>query len=118
MFIRPNDFCQINTDKYVEEFGIKRNHYIYVASLKVLPLDPADPYLQRVYVLTHKVTKDGHTKPDEGLFLIDPRELNKVTEGRQKKFYKILQEDFSTEDDENTEVENIVKDTPLVATPD
>lgn len=115
-FIRENDFCQVNTERFVEEFGIKRNHLVYVAALKVLPVEEADPYLQRVYVLTHKVTKDGHTLADDGLFLMDPRDLQPVGHGRQEKYWEILLKDYDLEPPvpSNTDVTTIAKDTPLV----
>lgn len=111
--IRENDFCQVNTERFTDEFGIKRNHVVYIAALKVLPVDEADPYLQRIYALTHKVSKDGHTLADDGLFLIDPRDLNKVGKGRQAKYWEQLKVDFGM-DDEGSPIDTVVKDTPLI----
>lgn len=113
-FIRENDFCQVSTERFVEEFGIKRNHLVYVAALKVLPLEAEDPYLQRIYVLTHKVTKDGHTLADDGLFLMDPRDLQPVGNGRQKKLWEILKNDFDIAEPTEDNVNSIAKETPLI----
>lgn len=94
--IQNGDFAHVNTDRFADQ-GVKRNHFVFVAGLKPLPENLEDPYLQRIFVFIHKVTRDGHTKPDEGIFLMDPRDLTKVNPGRQKKFYNILKADFEQE---------------------
>lgn len=91
--VKVGDFAHVITDRFADE-GVKRNHYVYVAGFKPLPIEEEDPYLQRIYVLVHKVTRSGHTLPDEGLYLMDPRDLSKLSDGRQKKFYQLLRDDF------------------------
>jgi len=89
------DFTILNTDKFKDvEGGARIRDWFFVAGLKALPIEAADPYLQRVYTLCHRVTKDGHVKPDQGLLLIDPHDLIKMGKSRQKKFTEMLQLDF------------------------
>lgn len=95
--INPYDFASVTTSKF-EDQGTKRGHFVYVAALKALPEKEEDPYLQRIYALVHKVTKDGHTLPDDGLYLMDPRDLSRVRKGRQERFTQILKDDFEIQE--------------------
>lgn len=101
--LRVGDFATITTDQFVDK-GVKRGHYVYVASLKPLPIEEADPYLQRVFVFVHLMTREGHVEPDKGLFLMDPRQLSKVGKQRHKKFTNILMTDFGENENPNDEV--------------
>lgn len=94
-FITTGDFCLISTDRLVHE-GFKRGQYVYVVGVKPLPVDSADPYIQRLYVFAQKVTKDGHIEDsgNDKLFHMDPRDLSKVGKNRQKKFVKLMVGDF------------------------
>ena len=80
--IRPLDFCEIVSDKFAEEAGVKRGHIIYVAGLKALPVSNEDPYTQRIKFFVNLVNMDGSVDPR--LFMIDPNSIQKVKPSRQK----------------------------------
>ena len=82
--INVGDFCEVASDKFVK-FGVKRNHIVYVAGSKALPLSENDPYTQRVKFFVHLWDKDYFHK-DKKLYLMDPDSLAKVSKGRQKIF--------------------------------
>lgn len=95
--IHNNDFCEIVTDKFAEA-DVKRGHVVFVAGHKALPEDETDPYTQRIKFLVHLV-RDEHVLTDK-IFIMDPRSLQKVASGKQKRLTKIFKQDFS-EDSSN-----------------
>ncbi len=95
-FIINGDFCQIVSDKFAEETGVKRGHLFYVAGHKALPEDEADPYTQRIKFLGHLVDHDGHIDSSK-LYLVDPRSLTKVSKSKQKKLLNIAVKDHPIE---------------------
>ncbi len=90
--IRSLDFCQIVSDKFADEIGVKRNHVVYVAGLKALPVSDEDPYTQRIKFFCHLV-KDDHVDATK-LYIVDPTSIQKVGKLKQKKLTQILSEDF------------------------
>ena len=91
-FINSGDFCEIVSDKFAEDTGVKRGHIVYVAGLKALPESEADPYTQRIKFFTHLVSHDGHIDASK-LYLVDPKSLSKVSKSKQKKLLKVAVED-------------------------
>lgn len=89
-YIMTGDFCEIVTDKFVEE-GIKRGHVVYVAGHKALPMSDEDPYTQRINFFVH--IYNPHTyEMGKGLYLMDPKSILPFDEEKQKGFleeYKI-----------------------------
>ncbi len=93
--IRTGDFCEIVSDKFEEEAGVKRGHMVYVAGHKALPESENDPYTQRIKFFVNLVSIDGHVDGTK-LYLLDPRSLLKVKAGKQKKLLKIAKSDHDT----------------------
>lgn len=87
------DYCQIVTDKFAQELGVKRGHLFYVAGHKALPEHEEDPYTQRIKFFGHLVSKDGHIDSSK-LYLVDPKSLAKVSKSKQKKLKSIAVADF------------------------
>ena len=90
--IHTADFCQIVSDKFAEDTGVKRGHIVYVAGLKALPEDENDPYTQRIKFFVNLVSHDGHVDGSK-LYLVDPRSIQKVGKLRQKKLLSIAKAD-------------------------
>lgn len=91
------DFCQITSDKFAEDTGVKRGHLFYVAGHKALPENEADPYTQRIKFFGHLVSKDGHIDSSK-LYLVDPRSIAKVSKGKQKKLLDIAVDDHDVKE--------------------
>jgi hypothetical protein len=100
-FIRNGDFCKIVTDKF-EEHGVKRNHLVYVAGHRALPITEEDPYTQRIKFTCHLVTNNHVVW--EHLYLMDANSVQKVSKSQQKKLTSILNEDFVLEGLTATEI--------------
>jgi hypothetical protein len=91
-FIRTGDFCEIVSDKFTEQTGVKRGHIVYVAGHKALPEDESDPYTQRIKFFVNLVSNDGHVDGGQ-LYLVDPKSLLKVGKSKQKKLLKMAKTD-------------------------
>lgn len=81
--IRTADFCQIVSDKFAEETGVKRGHIVYIAGHKALPESENDPYTQRIKFFVNLVSRDGVVDGSK-LYLVDPVSIVKVNPRRQK----------------------------------
>lgn len=90
-YIKDQDFCEIITDKFVEE-RVPKGTRIYVAGHKALPISEDDPYTQRIKFLVH-VVKDKHVVFGD-IYLMDAQSLRLVKPNEQKKLAKILEEDI------------------------
>lgn len=84
--IRPNDFCEIITDKFEGE-GVKQGQRVFIAGHRAFPESEIDPYTQRIKFFVHLVNKDEF---DPRLFVMDPRSLRKVKKNEQKKLKKLF----------------------------
>ena len=96
--IHVGDFCVIVTDKFAEEVGVKRNHLVYVAGIKALPIAEEDPYTQRIKFFCHLSEKDGSVDSSK-LYIIDPNSIQKVGKARQRVLTKKLKEDYAPAED-------------------
>jgi hypothetical protein len=74
-FIRNGDFCEVVSDKFVEE-GIKRGHVVYVAGHKALPISEEDPYTQRIKFFVHVYNPHMYEMSKE-IYLMDPNSLQR-----------------------------------------
>ncbi len=74
-FIRSGDFCEVVTDKFVDQ-GVKRGHLVYVVGHKALPEKEEDPYTQRIKFLIHLYDPYTHTMSKE-LHIMDPNSLQR-----------------------------------------
>jgi len=83
--IKTGNFCEITTDR-LEDQGVKRGHLVYVAGHRVLPIDEADPYTQRIKFLIHLTSPTEINKTN--LYLVDPNSIQPVTKRKQKKLDK------------------------------
>jgi len=101
--IRPMDFCEIVTDKFVDQ-GVKRGHLVFVASLKALPISEEDPYTQRVKAFVHLVVDDHVIIPD--IYAMDPTSLARVSPVKQRNLSNILKQDFANEEPINVVNDN------------
>jgi hypothetical protein len=97
--IRPNDFCEIITDKFLDQ-GVAQGQRVYIAGHRAFPENQEDPYTQRIKFFVHLVVGDAF---DPRLFVMDPRSLRKVKPKEQKKLaakFKELYEERVPEDGE------------------
>lgn len=99
-YIRNGDFCQIVSDKFEAEHGVKRNTIVYVVGTKALPMSEEDPYTQRIKMVVHLVGNDLHVIFDK-MYIMDPDSIQKVDENKQKNLTGILEFDFNLIDAEN-----------------
>lgn len=83
-YIMTGDFCEIVTDKFVEE-GIKRGHVVYVAGHKALPITEEDPYTQRIKFLVHLYNPIQKTMGKE-LYLMDAVSILPFPEHESKQY--------------------------------
>lgn len=96
-YIRNGDFCEIVTDKFVEDHGVKRGRLVYVAGHRALPISENDPYTQRIKFMVHLLEGDT-IKPALGLFVMDPNSIQKVDENKQKALTEQARLDFPLPD--------------------
>lgn len=85
--INTGDYVFIVNDKKLKGSGLSRGDEAYVTGVKVAPVSAKDPYLQRIYIHVITVDRGGvHNVPkednDNKLYLIDPRNVEKVPEER------------------------------------
>jgi len=92
-YIRNGDFCQIVSDKFEAEHGVKRNTIVYVVGTKALPMSEEDPYTQRIKMIVHIVDHNLHVVFDK-MYIMDPDSLHKVDDSKQRTLTKILEMDF------------------------
>lgn len=92
--IRQDDFCEIITDQFEAETGIKKGQRVYIAGHRALPENEEDPYTQRIKFFVHLVV-DKLIVP--GLYVMDPRSLRKVSGKEQKKLHGWLKAQFTDE---------------------
>jgi hypothetical protein len=88
--IRTGDFCKVVTDKLASQ-GVKRGHMIYVAGYKALPVDRADPYMQRINFLCNLYNHKTYEMGKE-LYLIDPVSIERVSDKERDEYlteYKV-----------------------------
>lgn len=93
--IKTYDYCYVVNDDQLKEVGIYRGQLVMVTGLKPAPIKAGDPYLQRIFAHAILVDKDGtHRLPDNGndyrIYLLDPRNLEKVQEVQQKELVEAL----------------------------
>ena len=91
-YIHDNDFCEVVTDKFVEE-GVKRGRLVYIAGHRAFPISENDPYTQRIKLLVH-LLEDDHVKPALGLYIMDPDSLLKLDDNRIKSLQETMRLDF------------------------
>lgn len=98
--IKVGDFCEVVSDKFVDH-GTKRGHVVYVTGSKAIPENAEDLYNQRIKFMVLLMNRDGHVDTSKGIFLMDPRSIQKVSPKKQEMLTKIFESDFG-EDDETT----------------
>lgn len=91
--IRPEDFCEIIVDDFLE-FGVKKGQRVYIAGHKALPISKEDPYTQRIKFFVHLLV---NKILDERLFIMDPKSLRKVGKKEQEKLTSILKAQLDKE---------------------
>lgn len=89
--IRVGNFTTIKGDGLAEN-GLPADSLVYVAGSRTLPVDEADPYLQRVYFI---VCPTEDEEVDTGRFiLVQGTSLDKVPEDEQERLDKLFKEKF------------------------
>ena len=93
--IKPMDFCEVSSRRGTKGSGLDVGETVLVASTKPLPEKRSDPYLQRVYAVVLRVTKDGDVlipKDDNEYksYLVDPRHLTRVSAERQEVLQELI----------------------------
>ena len=89
------DICRIVSRKGTKASGLKVGETVLVSSTKPMPAKRSDPYLQRIYVVVLLMEKGGKVlipKDDNEhkAYLMDPRNLEKVSEEDSKKLYELI----------------------------
>ena len=92
--IKVNDFAVVVSDKKMKGSGLSRGTVLYIASEKTEQIHMNDPYLLRTFVLGMKVV-DGkvqipNEKNDYLSYLVDPRNLERISGDQEKELYEAL----------------------------
>lgn len=95
--IKTGEFCKVST-KALEDINLSKGSFVYVGGVQAIPENPEDPYTQRVKFIVCPLV-DNHIMSDK-FFMIDPRNVKKVTKKVQTLLEGMMEEDFSTETDE------------------
>lgn len=88
-FIKDQDFCKINTDKFEKDEGVAKGQLVYIAGHRALPISKEDPYTQRIKFFVHLLDKDEQIVFGP-IYLMDPSSLDKVSDSKQAKLTKKL----------------------------
>jgi hypothetical protein len=96
------DFAKVVSDKKLKGSGIQRGEVVFISSLKQLPEKKSDPYLTRTYVLVFKLGEDDvplvpKEENDYQAIMVDPRNLEKVSDEEQAYYMKLIEERYSGE---------------------
>lgn len=102
--IRTMNYATVASNKGLKKSGLNNGDCVMVIGEKVLPVRRSDPYLQRVYVLCIRVTKEGfHEVPNNDMgdgdngfrsWLVDPRNLTLLNDESQEALKKKLEEQY------------------------
>jgi len=96
--IVANSWCRIVNGKKMKGSGLETGDEVYVMGEKLAPATRSDPYLRRVYVLVCPVRGDNLILPtpsnDVKSVLIDPRNLETVSEERKQQLETQLKLDY------------------------
>lgn len=100
--INSMDYCTIVSDKRMKDSGLFRGDTVLVTGVKAAPISKNDLYLQRIFVHVVKVEKDGtHLLPletnDYKVYLVDPRNLQKVDEETTERLQDALKRQYGQE---------------------
>lgn len=101
--IKPMDFCDVTSRRGTKGSGLEVGETVLVASTRPLPEKRSDPYLQRIYAVVIRVTKDGDVlipKEDNEYksYLVDPRHLTRVSEERQEELQEAINNRYESID--------------------
>lgn len=101
--IKPMDFCDVTSRRGTKGSGLEVGETVLVASTRPLPEKRSDPYLQRIYAVVIRVTKDGDVlipKEDNEYksYLVDPRHLTRVSEERQEELKEAINNHYESID--------------------
>lgn len=103
--LQANDFCTVSSNRKLKGSGLQTGDIVMVATHKVAPVSAKDPYLQRVYVVVLLFKEDKLLVPNETneykAFLVDPRNLTKLSADQQKEFYEKLKIQYGHSDTTN-----------------
>lgn len=96
--IKDMDYARIVSDKKLKGSGLTKGDLIMVMANKVVPVKKSDPYLQRIVSIVARVV-DGKvlipsSKSDNKAYVIDPRNLEKVSEDEEKELKQLLEEQY------------------------
>ena len=97
--LREGDFCRITTE-VLQEFGIDKGTNVAIVSHKIVPISKEDLYTQRIKFVVQPLDKEGHLVLKK-LYMVDPNSLHRLSKHFQKKFLKIMEEDFSKKVEED-----------------
>ena len=88
------DYATVVSDKKMKGSGLYRGDMVMVTGIKQAPEKRSDPYLTRTYVMVIKVVGDEHQLPNEKndyqIYLVDPRNLEKVSEDEANRLRNTL----------------------------
>lgn len=86
--IKVNDFVTIVSAKKMKGSGLNNGDILMIAALKVAPASKKDLYLQRIYAVGMKMVNQILQVPSDTnefqAYLIDPRNVQKLSEEDQK----------------------------------
>lgn len=102
MVIRVWDVCRVVSRKKTDQSGLVVGETVLVSSIKPVPIKRGDPYIQRIYVLVMRVTKQGIQIPAEGneyrSYLVDPRALEVLPEGEAAEFKRFIRQQYGVDE--------------------
>ena len=92
--IVTNDFATVISAKKMQDTSLERGSTVYIMAERDVPAKRSDPYLKRTLVVTAKVVDGKVQIPNDNneyrAYLVDPRNLEKVTGDDEKKLYEAL----------------------------
>lgn len=85
--VKTGDFCKV-VDNSCESDGIPKGTVVYIAGLKVLPIDKTDPYIQKIFPIVNVMK--GKVLDTE-LCLMNPSCLKRLGPASQKQYNSQLE---------------------------
>ena len=97
--IESMDYCTIISDKKMKGSGLVQGDIVLITSHKDVAVSGKDPYLTRRYVLALRVVDGVHQIPKDGndymSYLIDPRNIERVSEDKREELENALELQYS-----------------------
>lgn len=94
--LKPFSFATIINDKKMKGSGLKRGEEVFIMSTKDVAYTKTDPYLKRTLMIVAKLIGNTVMVPspnnDYHAFVVDPRNLEPVSDERNKELVEHIRE--------------------------